>query len=180
MHPAGGAELVSQMPKQRAQHAQAHVGLEAVGHAEELLVIPALSAEDIDAAYHGVGMAARTDEPLCDYVVPMSAHSKAMMGSTDVADVSWKVPTVQARVATCAIGTPGHSWQLTAQGKSPAAHKGMVHAAMAMGIVGRMLLSDAALLERARKDHAERLAHEPYICPIPDDVRPPLQPRPAA
>lgn len=139
-----------------------------------------LSAEDIDAAYNGVGMAVRADEPLCDYVVPMSAHSKAMMGSTDVADVSWKVPTVQARVATCAIGTPGHSWQLTAQGKSPAAHKGMVHAAMAMGIVGRMLLSDAALLERARKDHAERLAHEPYICPIPDDVRPPLQPHPAA
>ena len=41
-----------------------------------------------------------------------------MMGSTDVGDVSWVVPTVQARGATYAIGTPGHSWQLTAQGKT--------------------------------------------------------------
>ena len=52
-----------------------------------------------------------------------------MMGSTDVGDVSWAVPTVQARVAILAIGTPGHSWQITAQGKSGQAKKGMVHAA---------------------------------------------------
>ena len=45
-------------------------------------------------------------------------------GSTDVGDVSWVVPTVQARVATYAIGTPGHSWQLTAQGKCPAGQEG--------------------------------------------------------
>ncbi len=55
-----------------------------------------------------------------------------MMGSTDVGDVSWVVPTVQARGATYAIGTPGHSWQLTGQGKSPLAHKGMVHVAKVM------------------------------------------------
>ena len=139
-----------------------------------------LSAEDIAAAYLAVGMTPQSDEPLCDYVVPMEKRGKAMMGSTDVADVSWKVPTVQARVATCAVGTPGHSWQITAQGKSPAAHKGMVHAAKVMGAVGRMLLTDELLLARAKKDHAERLEREPYVCPIPDDVRPPLQPRPAA
>lgn len=139
-----------------------------------------LSAEDIAAAYLAVGLAPRKDEPLCDYVVPMEKRGKAMMGSTDVADVSWKVPTVQARVATCAVGTPGHSWQITAQGKTPAAHKGMTHAAKAMGAVGRMLFTDDLLLARAKKDHADRLEREPYICPIPDEVRPPLQPRPAA
>ncbi|MFD1910980.1 M20 family metallopeptidase [Halodurantibacterium flavum] len=139
-----------------------------------------LSAEDIAAAYLAVGLAPRKDEPLCDYVVPMEKRGKAMMGSTDVADVSWKVPTVQARVATCAVGTPGHSWQITAQGKTPAAHKGMTYAAKAMGAVGRMLFTDDLLLARAKKDHADRLEREPYICPIPDEVRPPLQPRPAA
>jgi aminobenzoyl-glutamate utilization protein B len=138
-----------------------------------------LSAEDIEAAYQAVGIEIQPDEPLCDYVVPMDKRGKAMMGSTDVADVSWKVPTVQARVATCAIGTPGHSWQLTAQGKSPAAHKGMIYAAKVMGVVGRMLLTDAALLARAKKDHSGRVGREPYVCPIPAEVRPPLQPRPA-
>ena len=57
---------------------------------------------------------------------------RPMIGSTDVGDVSWVVPTVQAHCATYAIGTPGHSWQLTAQGKTPAAKKGMVHVAKVM------------------------------------------------
>ena len=133
-----------------------------------------LSAEDIAAAYLAVGMTPQSDEPLCDYVVPMEKRGKAMMGSTDVADVSWKVPTVQARVATCAVGTPGHSWQITAQGKSPAAHKGMTHAATAMARCAQELIADAALLAAAKAEHAEALAEEPYICPIPPEVRPPL------
>ena len=76
--------------------------------------------------------AGATDVPLCDEIVPLDAKSAPMMGSTDVGDVSWVVPTVQARGATYAIGTPGHSWQLTAQGKMPAAHKGLVHVAKVM------------------------------------------------
>lgn len=103
-----------------------------------------------------------------------------MMGSTDVADVSWAVPTVQARVATHAIGTPGHSWQITAQGKAGAAHKGMIHAAKIMGATARMLLADKDLLARAKQDHRRRMEIEPYVCPIPEDVTPPLVKRPAA
>ena len=139
-----------------------------------------LTPEDIAASYRANGLDVREDEPLCDYVIPREARGPKMMGSTDVADVSWKVPTVQARVSTVAIGTPGHSWQITAQGKSPAAHKGMTHAAKVMGAVARMLFTDEVLLARAKKDHAERLAREPYSCPIPEEVRPPLVPRPVA
>lgn len=139
-----------------------------------------LSPEDISGCYRTNGLEPREGEVLCDYVVPYGQPREKAMGSTDVADVSWKVPTVQARVATCAIGTPFHSWQLTAQGKAPAAHKGMVHAAKVMAATGRMLYDDAALLARVKADHAARLTREPYRCPIPDDVRPPLQPRPMA
>ncbi|MEI4473926.1 amidohydrolase [Frigidibacter sp. MR17.24] len=139
-----------------------------------------LTAEDIAATYRANGYEIRENEPLCDYVVPREMQGVKMMGSTDVADVSWKVPLVQARVATVAIGTPGHSWQITAQGKAPAAHKGMTYAAKVMGVVGRMLLTDETLMARAKKDHADRLAREPYVCPIPTDVQPPLVPRPVA
>lgn len=139
-----------------------------------------LGAEDIRACYAANGMAPRQGEPLCDYVVPMHNGGVKMMGSTDVADVSWKVPTVQARVATHAIGTPAHSWQITAQGKAPAAHKGMIHAAKVMGATARMLYDDEVLLARVKKDHRDRLEAEPYECPIPKAVQPPLQPRPAA
>ena len=98
-----------------------------------------------------------------------------MIGSTDVADVSWTVPTVQARVATHAIGTPGHSWQITAQGKVPAAHKGMVHAAKIMASTAIDVISSETLMARAKRDHQERTIKTPYDCPIPADVQPPIQ-----
>ncbi|KXV59570.1 hypothetical protein AD948_08245 [Acetobacter senegalensis] len=102
------------------------------------------------------------------------------MGSTDVGDVSWTVPTVQALGATCAIGTQLHSWQMTAQGKSKIAHKGMVHVAKIMAATATDIIRDKALLDAAKADHAERLKIQPYICPIPDDVGPDLQPVPVA
>lgn len=137
-----------------------------------------LSPDDIAAPYRIVGMEPRADEPLCDYVVPLYPQGEVMIGSTDVADVSWKVPLAQALVATHAIGTPAHTWQITAQGKSPAAHKGMTHAAKVMARTAEKLLADPALLAEARAEHAGRLAREPYVCPMPDDVQPPLVPRP--
>ena len=137
-----------------------------------------LSPDDIAAPYRIVAMEPRPDTPLCDFVVPLYPGGEVMIGSTDVADVSWAVPCVQALVATHAIGTPAHSWQITAQGKSPAAHKGLTHAAKAMARTAEMLFADAGLLAEARAEHAARLAREPYICPIPPEVQPPLVPRP--
>ena len=101
-----------------------------------------------------------------------------MIGSTDVGDVSWVVPTVQARVATVAIGTPGHSWQITAQGKSGQAKKGMVNAAKVMAGLAVDALNDAALIAHAKADLKARTDVMPYVCPMPADVKPPLRPRP--
>jgi len=139
-----------------------------------------LSEEDIESSYRRAGLPVRDNTPLCDLIVPLDAKGEPMIGSTDVADVSWTVPTAQARVATHAIGTPGHSWQITAQGKAPAAHKGMVHAAKIMAGTAVDVMSDETLMERAKADHRARTARTPYVCPIPDDVEPPLQPRPVA
>lgn len=96
------------------------------------------------------------------------------MGSTDVGDVSWAVPTVQARVATCAIGTPLHTWQQTAQGKTEFAHKGMIHAAKVMAVTAHAAILSPDLRAAAAKAHAAHLADQPYKCPIPDDVHPPV------
>jgi aminobenzoyl-glutamate utilization protein B len=133
-----------------------------------------LSAEDIAAAFKRMGVPVRRGVPLADQIIPLEAKGAAMVGSTDVGDVSWVVPTVQARGATYAIGTPGHSWQLTAQGKSPLAHKGMVHVAKIMAGVAVDALSDPKLIEAAKADLAERTAADPYVCPLPDDLTPPI------
>lgn len=82
-----------------------------------------LGPEDIPSAYRRQGIPVRANTPLCDWVIPRETAGEPMLGSTDVGDISWAVPTVQARVATHAIGTPGHSWQITAQGTMPAAHR---------------------------------------------------------
>jgi aminobenzoyl-glutamate utilization protein B len=134
-----------------------------------------LTEEDIESAFRRAGMPFKPDLPLCDEIVPLDAKSAPMMGSTDVGDVSWAVPTVQARGATYAIGTPGHSWQLTAQGKMPAAHKGLVHVAKVMAGTALDAIRDELLVARAKAEHAARLARTPYQCPLPEDLKPPIK-----
>jgi len=133
-----------------------------------------LSAEDIASSFARVAMPVRKDTPLCDFVVPYGTKGVPMIGSTDVGDVSWVVPTVQARCATVAIGTPGHSWQITAQGKSGQAKKGMVNAAKVMAGLAVDALNDTALIASAKADLKARTDVLPYICPLPADVKPPV------
>ncbi len=130
--------------------------------------------EDIVAAFRRQGLPVQKGKSLCDAIVPADARGAGMMGSTDVGDVSWKVPTVQARGATYAIGTPGHSWQLTAQGKLPAAHEGMVHVAKVMAGTAVDALRNPDVIARAKAEHAKKMEATPYVSPLPPDVKPAL------
>ena len=133
-----------------------------------------LTDADIAAAFSRAGVPVRRGVPLADEIIPLEAKGAQMVGSTDVGDVSWVVPTVQARGATYAIGTPGHSWQLTAQGKSPLAHKGMVHVAKVMAGVAVDALRDPGLIKAAQADLAARTEVHPYVCPLPEGLSPPI------
>lgn len=136
-----------------------------------------MSAEDIASSYARFGLKPKKDQPLCAEIFPLYAGDSSIVGSTDVGSVSWVVPTVQMRGATYAIGTPGHSWQLVAQGKLPAAHKGTEHAAKVMASTAIDLIRDPALIEAAKADLQARLDGTPFVNPIPDDVQPPLPER---
>jgi aminobenzoyl-glutamate utilization protein B len=132
-----------------------------------------LTEQDIASVYRAIGMEP-TDKPLADFLVPMDAKRNPLVGSTDVGDVSWVVPTVQVHSPTVAIGTPFHTWQVVAQGKSPAAHKAMVQAAKAMAGLGVKALMEPDLITAAKADLKKRTARTPYVCPLPDNVAPPL------
>jgi aminobenzoyl-glutamate utilization protein B len=132
-----------------------------------------LSDKDIASVYHSIGMEP-ADRPLADSLVPMDAKRNPQIGSTDVGDVSWVVPTVQVHAPTIAIGTPLHTWQVVAQGKTPAAHKAMVQAAKAMAGLGIKALTEPDLVAAAKADLQKRTARTPYVCPMPDSVTPPL------
>lgn len=131
------------------------------------------SDEDIATAYKRFGMPP-SDAVLADKVVPFDAPRGQLRGSTDVGDVSWVVPTVQAHASTYAIGTPPHSWQMVAQAKTPAAHKGMVHAAKAMAATALDCLRDPALIASAKADFAQRTKIFAYKSPLPADTKAPI------
>jgi aminobenzoyl-glutamate utilization protein B len=114
------------------------------------------------------------DAALGEIVVPADSPRAQLRGSTDVGDVSWVVPTVQAYGATWAIGTPGHSWQMTAQGKTAYAHKGMVQAAKAMAATALDCLRDPALLASAKADFVQRTKTFAYKSPLPAETRAPV------
>jgi aminobenzoyl-glutamate utilization protein B len=132
-----------------------------------------LTDKDIESIYYAIGMEP-TDRPLADFLVPLDAKRNPLVGSTDVGDVSWVVPTVQVHAPTVAIGTPFHTWQVVAQGKSPHAHKAMVQAAKAMAGLGIKALLEPELIKAAKADLTKRTTRTPYVCPLPDHVAPPL------
>lgn len=139
-----------------------------------------LTDEDIAVSFRRCGMPPPENGlALCDFVAPLDLPGEGGEGSTDVGDTSWAVPTVQARVATCAVGTPFHTWQTVAQGKTPAAHKGMIYAAKVMAATAKRAIENPALVAAAKAEHQENLRKTPYICPLPDDVEPPIL-KPAA
>jgi aminobenzoyl-glutamate utilization protein B len=132
-----------------------------------------LTEKDIASVYHAIGMDP-TDRPLADFLVPLDAKRNPLIGSTDVGDVSWVVPTAQVHAPTVAIGTPFHTWQVVAQGKSPAAHKAMVQAAKAMARLAVEALTQPTLIAAAKADLKKRTARTPYVSPLPNNVAPPL------
>lgn len=111
-------------------------------------------------------------QPITDAIIPHKTSEKAMSGSTDVSDVSWIIPTVQCNTSCTALNTPGHSWQLVAQGRNHWAHTGMLEAAKAMAGVGLDLILQPDKLEAAKQELAERLSDGAYVCPIPAGIQP--------
>ncbi len=113
------------------------------------------------------------DNVYLDNLVPTYTHNpdKAMPGSTDVGDTSYCVPTAQCNVSCMAIGTPGHSWQLTGQLSSPLAHKGTVHASKVMALTALKAVLNPEIIAKAKAEHKLNTPNG-YICPTPDDVTP--------
>jgi len=134
-----------------------------------------MSFNDIETAYIQAGISEVKDQVLAESILPSDAQPVGMSGSTDVADVSWVVPTVQLWGANYAIGTPFHSWQMTAQGKSSIAIKGMTHAATAMAATGVDILLDKKLRENAWLDLKKSVGKKGYVSPLLNNAKPPIK-----
>lgn len=109
---------------------------------------------------------------LDDGVAPLWYEPRvAEPGSTDVGDVSYCAPTAQCDYATQALGTGGHTWQMTAQSGSEIGFRGMLGAAKALALAGARAAADPALLARAKEEHRQSCPNG-YQCPMPAGARP--------
>ncbi|KVC36647.1 amidohydrolase [Burkholderia pseudomultivorans] len=135
-----------------------------------------LSAQDIETSSRSLNQAWRDPKALFDGIDPYEpGKGRPICGSTDVGDVSWVTPTAQCHTSCYAFGTPPHSWQWVAQGKTALAHKGMMLAAKTMTATAIDLLGSPDTLARAKAELLERRGGRPYVCPIPDDVELPFR-----
>jgi len=111
--------------------------------------------------------------PLHTGVTP--AVVKNGYGSTDAGDVQHLSPGLFFSTACYASGTAGHTWQATSAAGHSIGLKGMIHAAKAMALFGQRVMSDPQLLAAAKQEFEEKVAKDPYICPIPEDFKLPCQ-----
>ena len=82
---------------------------------------------------------------------------KEPAGSTDVADVSWVVPTTGLRAATWVPGTAPHSWQAIAAGGTSIGIKGMLVATKTLTLTAIDLFSEPRILREAKADYQRRI-----------------------
>lgn len=117
-------------------------------------------------------LATMKQSPIYRDIAPYYYSEKAIAGSSDVGDASHVAPTAQIWVTCYAVGTPGHSWQMVAQGKSSVAKKGMNYAMDVMARTAEKLLENPELIAKAKAEFDEKMGGEKYKCPIPDEIQP--------
>lgn len=94
--------------------------------------------------------------------------------STDVGDVSWAVPTAGISTATWVPGTSAHSWQAVAASGHAIGAAGTAVAAEVLALAATRLISDKALVRRAREEFESRRGPGFEYQPLLERLRPPL------
>jgi aminobenzoyl-glutamate utilization protein B len=92
---------------------------------------------------------------------------------SDNSEYSWFAPFAMTWVAVGPVGIGWHNWQIAAFARSSIGKKAMVVAAKVLAISALELLTQIHIIDKAKKELAERLSGARYSSLIPDDVEPP-------
>ena len=93
--------------------------------------------------------------------------------STDSGDVSYNVPVVSLAATTAPKGVPWHSWSVVASSGMSIGHKGMLHAAKALGMTMVDIFKDNKLREDIKKEFDEKIGeyeYDAYLDPGPPPI----------
>lgn len=108
-----------------------------------------------------------------DAAVYRAPRNKGGSGSTDVGDISWKIPTIGLRTACFPSESPGHSWQNVACIGSSIGEKGIVYAAKVLASTALDLLEDPKHIDAAKVDFKKRMQDRKYVTLIPEGQKAP-------
>jgi aminobenzoyl-glutamate utilization protein B len=115
-----------------------------------------------------------TRPPLDSIRQVQDGSGRITMGSTDVGDVSWVVPTAGFTTACWVPGTPGHSWQAVAAGGMSIGQKGMHLAARTLAATAWDLYHNPERIKAARAELRRRLADRKFRSLLEPGQKPPL------
>lgn len=138
-----------------------------------------IPADSLETSAHVYGLDSKAVSELKDIVLfedvlPPFRSEIVLPGSTDVGDVSWVAPTGQIFTTCWALGSPGHSWQIVAQGRMGIGQRGMLYAGKVMALSALEFMQNGELRERAGQEFKEKRAAATYVSPIPPGTKPPL------
>ena len=116
----------------------------------------------------------KLDVKYVEGVAPYEENSKGV-GSTDVGDVSFTVPTVGFRAATWVPETSAHSWQAVAAGGTSIGNKGMIVAAKTLTLTGLQLIDNPKIIVSAKKEFLIKRGVDFKYIPLLGDRDPALE-----
>jgi len=99
---------------------------------------------------------------------------KRDMGSSDVGDVSWTVPTIDIDIATWVPGTAAHTWQAIASGSTSIGIKGTQVAAKTLALSAMDLYNDPQNLVKAKTEFDNARGEDFVYKALLGDRDPPL------
>jgi aminobenzoyl-glutamate utilization protein B len=138
-----------------------------------------IPTDSLETSAHVYGLnsndvAALKGTVLFEDVLPIFKSDVILPGSTDVGDVSWVTPTGQIFTTCWALGSPGHSWQIVAQGKMGIGQRGMLYAGKVMALSALEFMQNKKVLQKAKQEFQQKRAAAKYISPIPAGTKPPI------
>ncbi|RVU54358.1 amidohydrolase [Anaerosphaera multitolerans] len=89
--------------------------------------------------------------------------------TSDVGDLSHYTPTAQMFMATAAIGTPLHSWQMAAQANSSLGKKGLEATVGALSLTAIKILENPSLIDEIQKEFKTEVGE--YNTTLPREIK---------
>lgn len=99
---------------------------------------------------------------MCKTMAPLSDKVLHTSGSTDVCEVSYKLPTALVMTACQPVEMPGHHWNFTACSGSSIGFKGMLYGAKIIAAGAARIFADPRLAEAVREEFEAAMESRHY------------------